>query len=44
MTQQRTSETVAWIGLLMTAGACGELPRKSKVSVSYDFVIAHTAV
>src|SRR5258705_11761448 len=44
MTQQRTSETVAWIGLLMTAGACGDEPRKSNVSVSSFFVISQTAV
>src|SRR5260221_6947294 len=42
ITQQRTSETVAWIGLLMTAGACGAEPRKSNVSASSFFVIAQT--
>src|SRR5437762_5215561 len=44
MTQQMTSDTVAWMGLLMTAGACGDDPRKSKVSVSSRLVIAQTAV
>ncbi len=44
MTQHSTSDTVAWMGLLMTAGACGDDPRKSKVSVSSFLVIAQTAV
>src|SRR3982074_2587813 len=34
ITQHVMSDRLAWIGLLMTAGACFELPRMSKISSS----------
>ena len=44
ITQQVMSDRLAWIGLLMTAGACFELPRISKISSSSRLVMASTPV
>src|SRR6266849_4656200 len=42
--QQVISDRLAWIGLLITAGACLELPRMSKIRWSSSLVIARTPV
>src|SRR5260370_42711718 len=44
MTQQGMSDRLAWIGLLMTARACFDDPRISKVSRSSRLVMARTPV